>query len=176
MSENDTLHYMKDFILICPYQHWNTTQTIWVNSMRQTNLVWHQRGDRSANLMVRLGFAFGSKQDEQKSANGTKSFGLMRLFPHTFMSQINCQRGIHMSSSWNIISAQNFTTWLIAEAVFFFFCPCCFLLLFRPLFEPGEEYHFLHGIPMLFTLKILFKYLSGISKWCFMIIKRLKGC
>lgn len=30
----------------------------------QSNLIWHQRGDRSANLVVRLGFAFGSKQDE----------------------------------------------------------------------------------------------------------------
>lgn len=168
---------MKDFILICLYQHWNTTQMTWVNSIQQTDLVWHQRGDRSANLMVRLGFAFGSKQDEQKSANGTKSFGLMRLFPHTFMSQINCQRGIHMLSYWNIISAYNFTTWLIDEAVFFL----SFLLLFSALTEPGEEYIFLpllleNGIPMLFTLKILFKYLSGISKWCFMIIKLVIGC
>ena len=105
--------------------------------MRQPDLVWHQRGDRSANLMVRLGFAFGSKQDEQKSANGTKSFGLMILFPYTFMSQINCQRGIHMSSSETShqprISQLGWYLKLI-------FCPCCFLLLFSAPFEPGEEY------------------------------------
>lgn len=40
----------------------NTFWCIW--RVVCADLIWHQRGDGSANLMIRLGLAFGPKQDE----------------------------------------------------------------------------------------------------------------